>query len=158
MLKNFSVFRACKKYKNYLVTNKISKDEYLNVVCGIVRINRSVIVCQRKKYPFNGIWEFPGGKIEEGETKRDCLKRELFEELNIKIRIEKLFLDFKYHYPYLKVRLTCFLCRYVSGKIRLTEHQNFLCAKPEQILKLRFLDGNKKILNKLRNQKYIFNK
>lgn len=140
------------------MTNKLFKEEYLKVVCGIVRINRSVIVCQRKKHPFNGVWEFPGGKIEKGETIRECLKREIFEELNIKIKIEKLFLDFKYDYPHLKVRLICFLCRHVSGKIRLTEHQDFLCATPDKILKLKFLDGNKKILNKLRNQKYIFNK
>ena len=52
------------------------------VVCGIVRKNPGIIICQRKKKPYESYWEFPGGKLEKGETKRQFLNRELDEELD----------------------------------------------------------------------------
>ena len=126
------------------------------VVCGVVRKFPGVIICQRKKTPYEGYWEFPGGKLEKGETKRQCLIRELREELNIVVSIDRFLLVTRYNYLNLNIYLYCYICSYLSGSVRLTEHRAYKILDYQQILRVKLLAGNMKILKKLNSMKLIY--
>ena len=125
------------------------------VVCGIVRKNFGIIICQRKKKPFESYWEFPGGKLEKGETKRQCLNRELAEELNIRVSIDQFFTVVSYNYNGIDIHLFCYLCSYLRGTIRLTEHQSFAVIRYSELLRFKLLTGNVKLAKKLKYLKFI---
>ena len=125
------------------------------VVCGIVRKNPGIIICQRKKNPYESYWEFPGGKLEKGETKRQCLNRELAEELNIRVSVDRLFSVVSYNYEGINIHLFCYLCSYLRGTIRLTEHQSFAVIQYSELLRFKLLAGNVKIAKKLQYLNFI---
>ena len=125
------------------------------VVCGIVRKNPGIIICQRKKKPYDSYWEFPGGKLEKGETKRQCLNRELAEELNIRVSVDRLFSVVSYNYGGINIHLFCYLCSYLRGTIRLTEHQSFAVTQYSELLRFKLLAGNVKIAKKLKYSNFI---
>ena len=125
------------------------------VVCGIIRKNSGIIICQRKKKPYESYWEFPGGKLEKGETKRQCLNRELGEELNIRISIDRFFTVVSHNYYGINIHLFCYLCSYLSGTICLTEHQSFAVIRYSELLRFKLLTGNVKLAKKLKYLKFI---
>ena len=125
------------------------------VVCGIIRKNSGIIICQRKKKPYESYWEFPGGKLEKGETKRQCLNRELGEELNIRISIDRFFTVVSHNYYGINIHLFCYLCSYLSGTICLTEHQSFAVIRYSELLRFKLLAGNVKITKRLKLLKFI---
>ena len=125
------------------------------VVCGIVRKNPGIIICQRNKKPYESYWEFPGGKLEKGETKRQCLNRELAEELNIRVSVDRLFSVVSYNYEGINIHLFCYLCSYLRGTIRLTEHQSFAVIQYSELLRFKLLAGNVKIAKKLQYLNFI---
>ena len=125
------------------------------VVCGIVRKNPGIIICQRKKKPYKSYWEFPGGKLEKGETKRQCLNRELDEELDISVSIDRFFTVVSHNYGGISIHLFCYLCSYLRGTIRLTEHQSFEVIRYSELLRFKLLAGNVKIAKKLKYLKFI---
>ena len=125
------------------------------VVCGIVRKNSGLIICRRKKKPYESYWEFPGGKLEKGETKRQCLNRELGEELDIRVSIDRFFTVVSHKYDGINIHLFCYLCSYLRGTIRLTEHQSFAVIRYSELLRFKLLEGNVKIAKKLKYLKFI---
>ena len=125
------------------------------VVCGIVWKNPGIIICQRKKTPYESYWEFPGGKLEKGETKRQCLNRELVEELDIRVSIDRFFTVVSHNYDGINIHLFCYFCRYLRGTIRLTEHQSFAVIRYSELLRFKLLAGNVKIAKKLKYLKFI---
>ena len=125
------------------------------VVCGIVRKNSGLIICRRKKKPYESYWEFPGGKLEKGETVRQCLNRELDEELDIRVSIDRFFTVVSHKYDGINIHLFCYLCSYLRGTIRLTEHQSFAVIRYSELLRFKLLEGNVKIAKKLKYLKFI---
>ena len=125
------------------------------VVCGIVRKHPGIIICQRKKKPYEGCWEFPGGKLEKEETKRQCLNRELAEELGIRVSIDRFLTVVSHNYNGINIHLFCYLCSYLRGTIRLTEHQAFAVIQHSELLRFKLLTGNVKIVKKLKLLKFI---
>ena len=125
------------------------------VVCGIVKKNPGIIICQRKKKPYESYWEFPGGKLEKGETKRQCLNRELGEELDIRVSIDRFFTVVSHNYGGINIHLFCYLCSYLRGTIRLTEHQSFAVIRYSELLRFNLLAGNVKIAKKLKYRRLI---
>lgn len=82
--------------------------------------------------PLPGKWEFPGGKIEAGETEEDCIVREIKEELHIEIDLGERLHSTVHHYPTRSIELIPFLAEYRSGEILLSEHEQYrLLAKTE---------------------------
>src|SRR5690554_1430426 len=93
------------------------------VTCAIIEKGNRVLVVQRSdkmKLPLK--WEFPGGKIEKGESERDCLKREIREELNIEIETVKRLTPSTFIYPDISIELIPFIVKQVGGDLRLNEH------------------------------------
>lgn len=95
----------------------------LQVTCAIIQKEDKILICQRSekmKLPLK--WEFPGGKIEEGESKKECLKREIKEELNVDIDVLKELKTVKHHYSDFSICLYPFLCQIESGILKASEH------------------------------------
>ena len=121
------------------------------VVAGILfDHDKSILLAQRsaeKSFPLQ--WEFPGGKIEEGENSKEALKRELFEELNIKIDKIKLFDSVVHEYELFRANIEFFLINEWSGKLINKEGQNLHWKKLNDLRGLNILDADVPVINKL---------
>ncbi len=90
-----------------------------------------VLLTRRSGGDLAGLWEFPGGKVEPGESEEDCLRREIREELGLFIRVERFLGESHYHYPGMAIRLRAWLCscNWLDAKgIRLADHDAFAWA------------------------------
>ncbi|MBQ9025593.1 MAG: (deoxy)nucleoside triphosphate pyrophosphohydrolase [Methanobrevibacter sp.] len=96
----------------------------LNVVAAIIHKDDKILATKRGYGEFINQWEFPGGKIEENETKEEALKREIKEELNVEIDIQNFALDLEYQYPTFYLKMSCFDCTIKSGTPKLLEHND----------------------------------
>ncbi len=97
----------------------------IEVVAGVIFWEDQVLCVQRPKNKFHYIsekFEFPGGKIEEGETKEETLHRELLEELNLSIKIKSFFLTVIHEYPDFELTMHSFICEVDSKELTLNEH------------------------------------
>ncbi len=82
-----------------------------------------IFATQRGYGPLKGGWEFPGGKIEEGETPQEALKREIMEELDTEIKVGDFIHTIEYDYPTFHLSMDCFWCEIVKGDLILKEHR-----------------------------------
>ena len=90
----------------------------INVVAAIiVSADRKIFATQRGYGDYKGWWEFPGGKIEEGESKEEALKREILEELACPISVERFFDSIEYDYPKFHLHMDCFLCSLEGSRL-----------------------------------------
>ena len=95
----------------------------INVVAAIIIKDNKVFATQRGYGDFKDGWEFPGGKVEEGETPQEALKREIREELAADIRGGELFDTVEYDYPEVHLSMKCYICELVSEEMVLKEHE-----------------------------------
>ena len=117
------------------------------VTCAIIQFQDKTLAVQRSntmKLPLK--WEFAGGKIEEGETEIECIKREISEELNIKIEVKKRLTPVTHQYPNFKIKLIPFIAEYLSGELELREHYNFLLANKIDLINLDWAEADLPIL------------
>ena len=95
----------------------------IEVVAAVIREGKRIFATQRGYGEFKDYWEFPGGKMEPGETREAALRREIEEELQTEIAIERLLTTVEYDYPAFHITLHCFLCSVRKGSLTLTEHE-----------------------------------
>ena len=95
----------------------------IEVVAAIIHQNKQIFATQRGYGDFKGGWEFPGGKVEPGETPEAALVREIREELAVEISVGELLTTVEYDYPNFHLTMHCYLCRLTGGELRLLEHQ-----------------------------------
>ncbi len=121
----------------------------LQVTCALIINNQNqVLAAQRSEtmsLPLK--WEFPGGKIEPGETAEDCLIREIKEELNIHIEIIKALPANIHTYPKITIELIPFICRRMNGEIILKEHAQIKWLDKDELLALDWADADVPILH-----------
>lgn len=96
----------------------------IHVVAAIIKDNNKIFATQRGYGEFKGGWEFPGGKIEEGETKEEALKREIREELDTEVQVGEHVYVVEYDYPKFHLTMDCYFCTILSGDLILKEHQD----------------------------------
>ena len=109
----------------------------IKVTCAIILFNSKILVTQRaEKMSLPLKWEFPGGKIEEGENVIECIKREIKEEINIEIEVVKQLSNSIYNYGTFTINLIPFLSKYVSGEIILSEHSNYKLLDKSELINL----------------------
>ncbi len=96
-----------------------------------------------------GLWEFPGGKIERGESPQQALRREIDEELNLQIEIVTSLGKLVHTYPKVRVELEVFFTHFRSGEIILREHQNMKWVKPREIIQDDLLEADRPFVQRL---------
>ena len=96
----------------------------IEVVAAIIHQNEKILATQRGYGDYKGWWEFPGGKMEEGETEEQGIVREIREELNVGICVERKVCTVEYDYPTFHLRMHCFWCSIAEGVLELKEHQS----------------------------------
>ncbi|PZO29339.1 MAG: DNA mismatch repair protein MutT [Flavobacteriaceae bacterium] len=115
----------------------------INVTCAIVYFNDKILVTQRSekmKLPLK--WEFPGGKLEDGEGEINCIKREIKEELNIEIDVISQLSNSVFDYETFKINLIPFIANYVSGEIILSEHKDYKLLDKSELLNLDWAEAD----------------
>lgn len=126
----------------------------IEVVAAIIIYNDLILCAQRDKNSLIYIsnkFEFPGGKIEQGETKKEALKRELIEELNIEPNINDLFLSVIHQYPDFELTMHSFICEPTSMNVSLNEHISYQWLPKEKLSKLDWAAADLPIVEKLMN-------
>ena len=111
----------------------------IEVVAAVIRHEGKFLCVQRgkSKYPYvSEKFEFPGGKVEAGETQLEALKREILEELEIEIQEEKYLVSVSHHYPDFSIVMHAWLCKSFTKEIQLKEHISMLWLLPNELHKL----------------------
>ena len=109
-----------------------------------------IFATQRGYGDFKGGWEFPGGKIEEGETSEQALKREIMEELDTEISVGELIDTIEYDYPQFHLSMDCFWCEIVGGKLELKEHEAAKWLTKESLDSVDWLPADRALIEKIR--------
>lgn len=121
------------------------------VACAIIENRGKVLSVQRSEsmsLPLK--WEFPGGKINDGESPEECLKRELFEELGIEVAVTQSLPLVTYHYPAFTVTLYPFICKIVAGEIILREHVAVAWLQPCELHTLDWAEADRPVIEMYR--------
>lgn len=122
----------------------------IKVVAAIIQKENKILATKRGYGEFINMWEFPGGKIEPGETKEEALIREIKEELNIEINVDKFAIDIEYQYPNFYLFMSCFMCSIKEGSIELLEHNDGKWITKEDLNTLNWLPADIDAVNYLK--------
>ncbi|MCR4553412.1 MAG: 8-oxo-dGTP diphosphatase MutT [Succinivibrionaceae bacterium] len=123
----------------------------INVVAAITIKDHKIFATQRGYGEFKNGWEFPGGKIETGETPQQALKREIKEELDADINVGELFDTIEYDYPNFHLSMKCFLCTLTSDQLVLKEHEAAKWLTRDNLDSVAWLPADVTIIEKLKN-------
>jgi len=130
----------------------------IKVSCAVIVNNGMILTAQRGAGSLHaGKWEFPGGKIEQGETPEQCLKRELREELEMEINIEYSLPLVAFNYPGKAIELHPFICSWDGEKITPGEHQQIAWVFPGDMGTLDWSEADIKVWEYLLNSGFDFN-
>ena len=129
--------------------------KHIEVVAAIIQDETSRIFATQRGYgDWKDWWEFPGGKIEAGETPQQALKREIREELDAEIEVGELLRTIDYDYPQFHLTMHCFLCR-LNGEVTLKEHEAAKWLLPEDLDLVKWLPADEDLIEELKNDKII---
>ena len=122
----------------------------IHVSAAIIMKDNKIFVTQRGYGEFKDWWEFPGGKIEEGETPEECLKREIKEELKADINIDKYLCTIEYDYPNFHLKMECFICSLIDGHLELVEAEDAKFITKDQLDNIDFLPADLLVVKELK--------
>lgn len=122
----------------------------LNVVAAVIYHGGQVLATQRGYGEFKGGWEFPGGKMKDGETPQDALAREIMEELDADIVVGQLIDTVEYDYPEFHLSMQCFWCEIKSGMLKLKEHNAAKWLTADEIFDVDWLPADKLVVPVIR--------
>ena len=122
----------------------------IKVVAAVIKRNNKIFVTQRGYGEFKDGWEFPGGKVEKGETKEEAIIREIKEELDTVIKVDSYLDTIEYDYPDFHLSMDCFVCSIVEGHLVLKEHEDSKWIKKEEIDTLNWLPADLVIIDKVK--------
>lgn len=119
----------------------------LEVVAAIIKENEKYFATQRGYGEFKGWWEFPGGKIENGESKEEALKREIREELATEIGIDRFITTVQFDYPEFHLIMHCFICHITAGQPQLLEAKAAKWLDKNDLESVEWLPADRAILH-----------
>lgn len=122
----------------------------IRVVAAVIRKDDRIFATQRGYGEFKDGWEFPGGKIEPGETPQQALVREIREELETEIRVGDLIDTIEYDYPTFHLSMDCFWCEIVEGSLELKEHEAAKWLDRESLYTVDWLPADVGLIEKIR--------
>ncbi len=126
----------------------------IRVVAAVIKaVNEKgepiIFASQRGYGDFKGGWEFPGGKIEPGETPKEALKREIMEELDTEIVVGELLDTIEYDYPEFHLSMDCFWCQILKGDLVLKEHEAARWLSKEELMDVEWLPADVTLIEKI---------
>lgn len=121
----------------------------INVVAALIVHERRIFATQRGYGEWKGWWEFPGGKVEQGEMPEDALVREIREELATKIRVDRYVTTIEWDYPAFHLSMRCYLCSIVSGSLTLLEHEAAAWLDREHLRDVQWLPADETIISEI---------
>lgn len=124
----------------------------IHVVAAVIVKDGKIFATQRGYGEFKDGWEFPGGKIEEGETAEEAIVREIHEELEADIEVIEHFDCVEYDYPAFHLTMDCFICRLLSDEIVLTEHEDARWLAADQLDSVDWLPADVGVVEKLKSK------
>ena len=122
----------------------------IEVVAAIIRKEGRIFATQRGYGEWKDWWEFPGGKMEPGETPEEALKREIREELSTEIRVDELLCTVEYDYPKFHLTLHCYLCSLVTEALHLNEHEAARWLANDELDSVKWLPADREVIVKLK--------
>ena len=129
------------------------------VVAALIWEKEKFMICQRPAHKARGLlWEFVGGKVEQGETKEQALVRECREELDVTLSVGEVFMDVVHEYPDITVHLTLFNSSISSGIPQKLEHNDIRWITPDEIDNYDFCPADEEILKEIRTRTRDFAK
>ena len=128
----------------------------VRVVAAVIKAENEngqpiIFATQRGYGDLKGGWEFPGGKIEEGETPQEALKREIMEELDTEISVGDLIDTIEYDYPTFHLSMDCFWCQIVKGDLVLKEHEAAKWLSKDELDSVEWLPADVTLIDQIRN-------
>lgn len=127
----------------------------VKVVAAIIAEKGRIFATQRGYGEFKDGWEFPGGKIEEGETPQQALVREIQEELDTEVEVGDLLGTVEYDYPTFHLSMQCFLCRIKSGRLNLKEHEAARWLAEDELDNVDWLPADIEVLEWIRRSQCL---
>ena len=124
----------------------------IEVVAAIIVEKDKVLVPQRGYGEFKDGWEFPGGKVELGETLEGALKREIKEELDIEIEIDTYIDTVEYDYPQFHLTMHCYKCRILDGQLMLKEHEASKWVSQDELNEIDWLAADRIVVERMRKR------
>lgn len=126
--------------------------KHIKVVAAIIHDTEGHVFATQRGYgDWKDYWEFPGGKIEPGESAEEALQREIWEELETHIEIEQFFQTIEWDYPEFHLTMHCYLCHIKSGNLMLKEHEAAQWLSKEELDSVNWLPADKSIIEQLRS-------
>ena len=124
----------------------------IRVAAAIIKKDNAIFATQRGYGDFKDYWEFPGGKIEPGESPEEALHREIMEELKVTVGIDAHLTRVEYDYPDFHLSMDCFLCHLESGELTLTEHEAARWLKAEELDEVGWLPADEAVVEMIRKE------
>ncbi len=124
----------------------------IEVVAAIIRRDDMVLATQRGYGEWKDWWEFPGGKIEAGETPEEALQREIREELSTEISVDQFLCTVEWDYPKFHLTMHCYLCSLIGDSLHLNEHEAARWLAPAELTSIRWLPADMQVIDKLTNR------
>ena len=121
----------------------------IEVVAAIIRKGDKIFATQRGYGDFKDWWEFPGGKIENGETPEEALKREIREELSTEINVDNFLCTVEYDYPNFHLTMHCFFCSLLTEALHLNEHEAARWLSKNDLNSVEWLPADQLVLKEL---------
>ena len=123
----------------------------IEVVAAIIREGNTIFATQRGYGEFEGMWEFPGGKMEAGELPEAALSREIREELAVEVGVGELLCTVNYDYPQFHLTMHCFMCHITAGVPQLLEHKSARWLSASELDAVEWLPADIEVVKLLRN-------
>jgi|LSQX01.2.fsa_nt_gb 8-oxo-dGTP diphosphatase len=124
------------------------KPALTQVVAALIWREGKVLICQRPSHKARALlWEFPGGKVEMGESHQQALIRECEEELGVRLQVGALYTQVSHEYPDIHVRLSLYHARVLGGSLQRLEHAAFAWEKPENLMAYNFCPADTDIIS-----------
>lgn len=131
----------------------MEKQKNIEVVAAIIQSGGKYFTTQRGYGDWKDWWEFPGGKIEAGESHKEALRREIREELATDIEVGSLLTTVEYDYPKFHLTMHCYLCTVVGGNLTLLEHEDARWLRKEELDTVRWLPADRSIIELLKDKR-----
>ena len=125
----------------------------IEVVAAIIRRGDKIFATQRGYGDFKDWWEFPGGKMEAGETPEEALKREIREELSTEISVDEFLCTVEYDYPAFHLTMHCYLCSLLTEALHLNEHEAAQWLVKEELDSVKWLPADVKVVERIKKLK-----